>query len=431
MEFLETLLEFNPRSPPKTHQTPEKTTAMNRLKSDKGIRTILLDDGSKRYEARIHRIGEKAVSKRFKTKEQALKWKRALDTSIDNGGVVTPNKSVLIRTVIEEYLKFRNGEKKKPLPSNREEKLAYRKVGKVKPIPSNRKEKLAFRKGGKVKPIPSNRVTDYERVKDDLGDFIARKITKDDLRGYVELLGSEPIKRDRKLPDSSPKRTYAEASIRKFLFALKIAMRWHAEKNQYPFDPEVFNLGEEDMPKAWSGNRERRLEDGEEERLYKSAINRPNAHNEQDWRAIIGFALETAMREQEIVFARWSDLGPDNLLLRIPKEHVKTRKERIVPLSKRAREIVEDQRRNRPDKEARIFYQFPTPNAVCESFARLVKRAEIDNLKFHDLRHEATTRICLSGKLNLFEIMAMTGHTNQSTFQGYIHLVMGQTRTLD
>ena len=87
---------------------------MNRLKSDKGIRTILLDDGSKRYEARIHRIGEKAVSKRFKTKEQALKWKRALDTSIDNGGVVTPNKSVLIRTVIEEYLKFRNGEEEAP-----------------------------------------------------------------------------------------------------------------------------------------------------------------------------------------------------------------------------------------------------------------------------------------------------------------------------
>ena len=85
---------------------------MNRLKSDKGIRAILLDDGSKRYEARIHRIGEKAVSKRFKTKEQALKWKRALDTSIDNGGVVTPNKNILIRTVIEEYLKFRNGEMK-------------------------------------------------------------------------------------------------------------------------------------------------------------------------------------------------------------------------------------------------------------------------------------------------------------------------------
>jgi integrase len=185
------------------------------------------------------------------------------------------------------------------------------------------------------------------------------------------------------------------------------------------------------MPKAWAGNRERRLEDGEEERLYKSAINRPNAHNEQDWRAIIGFALETAMREQEIVFARWSDLGPDNLLLRIPKEHVKTRTARIVPLSKRAREIVENQRRNRPEKEARIFYQFPTPNAVCDSFARLVKRAKIDDLKFHDLRHEATTRICLSGKLNLFEIMAMTGHTSQSTFQRYIHLVQGQIRILD
>jgi integrase len=366
---------------------------MSRLKSDKGIRTILLDDGSKRYEARIHRIGEKAVSKRFKTKDQALKWKRALDASIDNGGVVTPNKSVLIRSVVEEYLNFR--------------------------------------KGGEVKPLPSNRVTDYERVRDDLGDFIARKITKDDLRGYVEELSSEPIKRDRKLPDSSAKRTYAEASIRKFLFALKIALRWHAEKNKYPFNAEVFNLGAEHMPKAWSGNRERPLEDGEEERLYKSAVNRPNTHDEQDWRAIIGFALETAMREQEIVFARWSDLGPDNLLLRIPKEHTKTRKERIVPLSKRAREIVENQRRNRPEKEPRIFYQFPTPNAVCESFARLVKRAKIDNLKFHDLRHEATTRICRSGKLNLFEIMAMTGHTNQSTFQGYVHLVKGQTRILD
>lgn len=86
-------------------------------------------------------------------------------------------------------------------------------------------------------------------------------------------------------------------------------------------------------------------------------------------------------------------------------------------LSQRARAIVKAQEEKCPEKETRI-YQVPNPKALGTSFACLTERAGIDNLHFHDLRHEATSRLCEAGKLSQMAIMEMTGHMSMQTFRG-------------
>ncbi|MFC7409451.1 tyrosine-type recombinase/integrase [Hydrogenophaga atypica] len=54
-------------------------------------------------------------------------------------------------------------------------------------------------------------------------------------------------------------------------------------------------------------------------------------------------------------------------------------------------------------------------------------RAGVSNFHFHDLRHEATSRLCESGKLSQMHIMNMTGHSSMTTFQGYVHLMNHET----
>lgn len=358
---------------------------MARLESNSGVREIVLEDGTKRYEARVHRRGEKTRSKRFRTRQEAVKWKRSLDTAIDVGAPIRNTTKVLIRDIIEDYL-------------------------------TDRQQSL--------KPLPSNRVTDYRRVQDDLGVFAIRTFTNRDVENYLSMLLNEPIKRDeKKEDDEKPKRTYKPATVRKFYYALKKAIEWHAKTFKYHLDEHLFSFEKGTIPDGWSGRRERRLRADEEERLYKAGMPRDNMFSEKDWRAIIGFALETAMREQEIVFARWADLSPDDRKLNIPGKHTKTRMARVVLMSKRAREIIAEQRAARPKGETRIFHQFPNPDSVCVSFARLKTRAKVENITFHDLRHEATSRLCESGKLNMMQIMEMTGHSSMTTFQGYVHLL--------
>ena len=46
---------------------------------------------------------------------------------------------------------------------------------------------------------------------------------------------------------------------------------------------------------------------------------------------------------------------------------------------------------------------------------------EISDLRFHDLRHEATTRLFEKG-LNVMEVAAITGHKDLRMLQRYTHL---------
>jgi integrase len=56
---------------------------------------------------------------------------------------------------------------------------------------------------------------------------------------------------------------------------------------------------------------------------------------------------------------------------------------------------------------------------VIRTFRAACIAAGIENLKFHDLRHEAITRIC--GRLPMHEAMRVTGHKTPAMLMRYYH----------
>ncbi len=134
------------------------------------------------------------------------------------------------------------------------------------------------------------------------------------------------------------------------------ALKWYAKVHRVPLQEHLFSLEREHTPKAWQGRRDRRLSADEEQKLYDAGLQRGDfTYSKADWSALIGFALETAMREQEIAYATWDDLVLDNQKLKVREWNSKTKRERVVLLSKRAQEIVALQKTNCPEDEARIF----------------------------------------------------------------------------
>ena len=59
--------------------------------------------------------------------------------------------------------------------------------------------------------------------------------------------------------------------------------------------------------------------------------------------------------------------------------------------------------------------------ALRQSWERLVKRANIENLRFHDLRREATSRFFEKG-LNVPEVALITGHKDPRMLFRYTKL---------
>lgn len=130
------------------------------------------------------------------------------------------------------------------------------------------------------------------------------------------------------------------------------------------------------------------------------------------------FALETAMRLSEMLQMRWEHISFKQRLAELPL--TKNGKPRTVPLSPAAIEILEARRRSDPTGPFAS-----TPSAIKQAWRRSVKRAEIEDLHFHDLRHEAISRLFERG-LSLPEVALVSGHSDPRMLMRYTHMQAAQ-----
>ncbi|MDL2279034.1 site-specific integrase [Desulfovibrio sp. OttesenSCG-928-G11] len=160
-------------------------------------------------------------------------------------------------------------------------------------------------------------------------------------------------------------------------------------------------------PKVGKG-RERRLEEGEEERLLKAAA--PNL------KPIILFALATAMRREEIASLEWKRVNLKERYLILTD--TKNSETRIVPLSEDALHILKSL--SRKIHTDQVFSM--SASAITQAMEKTRNDAKIEDLKFHDLRHEAISRLFENTDLDVMEIKAISGHKTLQMLARYTHL---------
>jgi len=163
-----------------------------------------------------------------------------------------------------------------------------------------------------------------------------------------------------------------------------------------------------------NGGRTRRLQpaQGKEE---KSEEERLLAACGEKFRPVVQFAIETAMRRAEIANLTWAniDLKGKTAYLAETKNMI----ERTVPLSPAAIGIL----KGLPRKIIGSVFSM-SENAITIAMRRARAEAEIQDLTFHDLRHEATSRLFENTDLDLLEIAEITGHKNLQMLKRYTHL---------
>ena len=121
------------------------------------------------------------------------------------------------------------------------------------------------------------------------------------------------------------------------------------------------------------------------------------------------------MHQGDLVSLRWEgiDLSRRTALL----ADTKNGEARSVPLSSTAISVL----RSIPRGLHGEVFPGLTTEAVKRAYVRAARRAGIANLRFHDLRHEATTRLFEKG-LNIMEVATITGHKDLRMLRRYTHL---------
>jgi integrase len=130
---------------------------------------------------------------------------------------------------------------------------------------------------------------------------------------------------------------------------------------------------------------------------------------------MVELALETAMRRGELLNARWSDLSLIKKTLHIPV--TKNDHPRTIPLTARAIALMERLKELSQGDEWIIPI---TLDSMRMAWKRVLKRAKLDDLHFHDLRHEAISRFFEHG-LSIPEVAMISGHRDPRMLFRYTH----------
>jgi len=319
------------------------------------------------YQVQIRRKGFPPLSRMFASRKDAETWARMIESEMDRG--IFLDRTEADRTTLGDILKRYQQE--------------------VSPL----------KRSGAIEIVRINRFLRTEK----LCNYKASALTGKLLSEW----------RDRRLQEVSGSSVNRELNL--LSHAINIARK---EWGIYINNPVEFIL----RPKQ-NRPRERRLEPGELERLLleleltnrneQGCFTAGGTHNY--WlKPIVLLAIETGMRQSELLSLTWAKV--DLVRRTATLEQTKNGSRRIVPLSKAAYKALDGLPRS---IDGRVFPT--TREAVKRGFMRATERAGIADLHFHDLRHEATSRLFEKG-LNVMEVGSITGHKTLSMLQRYTHL---------
>lgn len=247
------------------------------------------------------------------------------------------------------------------------------------------------------------------------------------IRSHMAKMLKTPVRRREK--------TYVASTIVGHLKLVKIAINWRAKQLGVPA-PE-FSLDSKVLPVGWDVERARRLEFGEEQALMnelrayaKRGVEADRVRRYQV-RLLVRLAIETGARLQELVKAEWKHFYRSEPQYRVYARHLdrwqiwalhtKVKKARKVPLSPAAILIVRVLKKIADPNNPRVFHRLGKPSSISATFHNIVARSEIDDFRFHDLRHEAISRMVLHPDCySPTYLMDIVGHAESKTFRRYL-----------
>lgn len=320
------------------------------------------------WQAVVRRKGWPVQSKSFRTKTEADTWARAVEAEMDKGSFVSAN--VAERTTFKELAeRFRNdfalhhyrGAGWSFKLARLEDKLASYSLAAITPqlVARYRDERLKQPDPRYTKATNPPRVSPAT-VKTEI-DLLSKVFDVASKEFGISLPGGNPVK-----------------SVRK--------------------------------PKA-AGGRDRRLTAKEWAALEKECKASQNAY----LHPALLLSVETAMRQGELLGLKWKDVDLKKRLAMLYE--TKNGEARAVPLTSGAVAVLQALPR---DIGGLVIPQGRM--TIYHAFLNACKRAKIENYTWHDLRHEALSRLAERGDLSVLELAAVSGHKTLQMLKRYTHL---------
>ncbi|MCF6777868.1 site-specific integrase [Thiotrichales bacterium 19X7-9] len=153
-----------------------------------------------------------------------------------------------------------------------------------------------------------------------------------------------------------------------------------------------------------------------------SALMKALEDAEEIIRNIVLVAYYTGMRRGEIFSLDWSDIDFKTNQITLDKNNTKSGKTRSIPMHGNIRQMLLDLSSN-----TSVGFVFKSPvtggrlDNINKSWATLMQKAEIENFRFHDLRHNFASQLVMKGE-SLSVVRELLGHSDFKMTLRYAHL---------
>ncbi len=267
--------------------------------------------------------------------------------------------------------------------------------------------------------LPGEDKTFKEMMQKYLAEHASKKASAKDFAGYSKNLAA--FFGDCILTDITPKviNQYKmkrredgvkPATINRELAAMKKAFNLALKEWEWVRENPVMKVAME----VENNKRDRWLRDDEEKRLLGAC---------PGWlRELVIFALNTGMRLSEILELNWRDVNLSRRTVTVVKS--KNGEKRTIPLNETALEMLRAKSVKRSIKTELVFpsqvYTMMSRHNVSRAFRNVVKKAYVEDFRFHDLRHSFATRVVQAGK-DLYKVQSLLGHKTAAMTQRYAH----------
>ena len=201
----------------------------------------------------------------------------------------------------------------------------------------------------------------------------------------------------------------ADASVNRELATIR---HFHAKSVEWEMaESNPFEKGKSLLLKL-DNQRIRYLEQDEIDRLMVEC--KPKKHL---YRIVI-CAINTGMRKGEILNLKWRQIRNGFIYL----EKTKTKNKREIPVNDDLNQIFKEIRKEEGFKSRYVFtYCQRNIERIDRSFKAALTRANIEDFKFHDLRHTFASHVIMRGG-SMKDVQELLGHKSMSMTLRYSHL---------
>lgn len=324
-------------------------------------------DGKPSYRVQVRKKGYPIQTASFKRKTDAKKWAQSVEAAIDERRYrnVAQAKRHTVGELIDRYIENYLPRKPRSEPLQRQQLKWWRKQ---------------------------------------IGALTLADLTTDIIVEHRDRLAHRVLPTGKQISPST---------VNRYLAALSHVLTIGVKELRWLPDSPIRDVSKLKEPQG----RVRFLSDDERNRLLEAC----DASDNRYLLTIVIIALSTAMRKNEILTLNWDAVDLDRHWIIL--ENTKNKERRTVPLVGKAYEMICDLAAKADGQSSLLFPgRNPLkPIVIKKAWYTALARSELENFRFHDLRHSAASYLAMNGA-SLPEIADILGHKTYQMVKRYAHL---------